>query len=498
MRFVPVGELIYGALKTPKVRPEVVSIPESGLIVAQTGESVTLACQVTKGNPQPEVKWHRRERKMPSGEEFIRGLSFTYTSVSRHHSGNYICSADNGFGEPSETTLKLDVQPKRFEPLSRIDMNGFRFCEGGLLITETGLGSLDSLTEVFNRFPSISDAPEIDQDETFIHTGEGYETEIVCVIHSSPRAEVSWLKDGFPIDSSATNEITHRGNRHTLLLRDVKEESFGDYTCQAKNLHGEAEKTTRVSDLLVGHHRGAVSGKRRGSVYMACQYLVFSVETRERSSSPLFICSSVNVHQVNRNPAKLNHSTRMETGYHSVYHFHHIHGLSTPRSCNKRRLEEMVEAISNDLYLGRFHFAGKANDVNFKSDPKGPNYDQYALEWTAQSSTPITHFKVQYKAETDVQWTEAEIEAVNVDREFYAGGYTLPQLRPATVYMTRVASQNSYGYNDYGEIFKFATKGADPVQKPMTAGALSLVDRQPFRVVLITLVSVIFAHLSSR
>ncbi|XP_059095188.1 lachesin-like isoform X2 [Tigriopus californicus] len=323
-----------------RVRPEVVSIPESGLIVAQTGESVTLACQVTKGNPQPEVKWHRRERKMPSGEEFIRGLSFTYTSVSRHHSGNYICSADNGFGEPSETTLKLDVQH----------------------------------------------APEIDQDETFIHTGEGYETEIVCVIHSSPRAEVSWLKDGFPIDSSATNEITHRGNRHTLLLRDVKEESFGDYTCQAKNLHGEAEKTTRVS--------------------------------------------------------------------------------------------------------------GKANDVNFKSDPKGPNYDQYALEWTAQSSTPITHFKVQYKAETDVQWTEAEIEAVNVDREFYAGGYTLPQLRPATVYMTRVASQNSYGYNDYGEIFKFATK--DPVQKPMTAGALSLVDRQPFRVVLITLVSVIFAHLSSR
>lgn len=67
---------------------------------------------------------------------------------------------------------------------------------------------------------------------------------------------------------------------------------------------------------------------------------------------------------------------------------------------------------------------------------------------------------MQYKAETDVQWTEAEIEAVNVDREFYAGGYTLPQLRPATVYMTRVASQNSYGYNDFGEIFKFATKGA--------------------------------------
>ena len=103
---------------------------------------------------------------------------------------------------------------------------------------------------------------------------------------------------------------------------------------------------------------------------------------------------------------------------------------------------------------------GKAGDVTFKSDPKGPNYDRYALEWTGVSSTPITHFRVQYKAETDLQWADAELEAVNLDREFYAGGYTLPDLRPATVYLARVSSKNAYGYNDFGEIFKFATKGA--------------------------------------
>ena len=58
------------------------------------------------------MKWHRRERKLPSGETEIHALSLTYTAVTRHHSGNYICSADNGFGEPSETVLKLDVQRK--------------------------------------------------------------------------------------------------------------------------------------------------------------------------------------------------------------------------------------------------------------------------------------------------------------------------------------------------------------------------------------------------
>lgn len=49
---------------------------------------------------------------MPSGEESIRGLSLTYTAVTRHHSGVYICEADNGFGEPSSAVLRLDVQRK--------------------------------------------------------------------------------------------------------------------------------------------------------------------------------------------------------------------------------------------------------------------------------------------------------------------------------------------------------------------------------------------------
>ena len=94
------------------VKPIVAPVPANGLLVVQTGDTVTLSCKVTAGSPPPDVQWHRRERKMPSGEERIHGQSITFTSVNRHHSGNYICSADNGFGEPSETILKLDVQRK--------------------------------------------------------------------------------------------------------------------------------------------------------------------------------------------------------------------------------------------------------------------------------------------------------------------------------------------------------------------------------------------------
>ena len=87
-------------------------MPDNGIIVAETGDSVTLACEISRGSPTPEMTWTRKERKMPTGEDNIRGLSLTYTAVTRHHSGIYICSADNGFGQPTVANLKLDVQRK--------------------------------------------------------------------------------------------------------------------------------------------------------------------------------------------------------------------------------------------------------------------------------------------------------------------------------------------------------------------------------------------------
>ena len=57
-------------------------------------------------------------------------------------------------------------------------------------------------------------------------------------------------------------------------------------------------------------------------------------------------------------------------------------------------------------------------------------------------------------------WAERELDAVNRERNFYSGDFTIPSLRPATVYLARVSSKNAYGYNEFGAEFKFATKGA--------------------------------------
>ena len=96
-------------------------------------------------------------------------------------------------------------------------------------------------------FFEISDKPELEQEETFIHTGEGDQTEVICIVHSSPKAEVTWYKDGGPIDSSSGFIMNQRGNRHTLTIPSVDSSKFGRYSCRAQNAYGEDQKTTEVS-----------------------------------------------------------------------------------------------------------------------------------------------------------------------------------------------------------------------------------------------------------
>merc|ERR1711976_427618 len=243
---------------------------------------------------------------MPSGEDSIEGLSLTFTSVTRHNSGVYICEADNGFGQPSSAVLKLDVQH----------------------------------------------APEIEQEETFVHSREGDETEAICVVHSSPRAEVTWYKNNQPLDSSR-NQITHIGNRHKLTIPVTSKESFGQYTCRATNQYGESSKTTEIS--------------------------------------------------------------------------------------------------------------GKAEPAIIKSDQKGTEYNRFHLEWTAISFSPITTFKIEYKALGSSSWKSDEATAIRLPHEekVFTGSYVLTRLKPATVYEARISSLNKYGYSNPSKVFKFATRGAD-------------------------------------
>jgi len=253
---------------------------------------------------------------MPDGSESTKGMSLTFTKVTRHNSGIYVCAADNGFGEPSTAEIKLDVEHR----------------------------------------------PEIDQEETFVHTREGDQTEVICVVHSSPKANVTWYKNGEPLDTRQ-HQISQIGNRHTLSLPITTKEAFGQYTCRASNTYGTSQKTTEVS--------------------------------------------------------------------------------------------------------------GKAEAAIINSDAKGAELNRYHLQWTADSFSPINKFRVEFKEVGESQWQADETTAIKIPQEEkkFTGSYVIPRLRPATHYVARVSSQNTYGYSNPSQVFSFSTKGARPAQEPLNGGA---------------------------
>ncbi len=109
-----------------------------------------------------------------------------------------------------------------------------------------------------------------------------------------------------------------------------------------------------------------------------------------------------------------------------------------------------------------FSFLGKAEPASIKSDPKGPEYDRFSLEWNARSLSPINRFKIQYKGLQDDTWNEEEVEAypLPMAENIYTGTFMIQDLAPASVYMARVSSHNVYGYSEPGQVFQFATRGA--------------------------------------
>jgi len=182
------------------VPPSVQPLPQDGKFVVRKGSTITLECEA-KGNPTPKITWQRANNVLPSGEKFVEGNSVIIQEVSRHHSGIYVCSADNEVGNPARAEIDLKVLYQ----------------------------------------------PEIEVEQTWLPTGEGIEAEVACNIHAEPVPEVKWYKDTMLLDPTNNRHMQTYGNRYVLLLKNVRETDFGNYSCMADNSLGRSRGSIEVS-----------------------------------------------------------------------------------------------------------------------------------------------------------------------------------------------------------------------------------------------------------
>jgi len=181
--------------------PSIVKTPSNGLVKADKGDDVTLSC-VGSGNPKPVITWTRLNKKLPDGREKLEATQLSFKNVNRRHAGTYVCTANNGFGTEVKEEIRLDVEYQ----------------------------------------------PEVEVEEVFIHAMENNKVELVCLVHAQPHATINWFKNEIQLtEDDATLE--RFGHKSILTIPKLGHSDYGNYTCRAKNIHGEIAKNVEVSGL---------------------------------------------------------------------------------------------------------------------------------------------------------------------------------------------------------------------------------------------------------
>nr|XP_029732048.1 igLON family member 5-like [Aedes albopictus] len=185
------------------VPPTIIGVsPESRKLDIHKGNPVQLACNAT-GNPQPKIIWSRRNNLLPTGEPNKTGNAFLVPHANRHSSGHYKCTADNRVGQPDSREIVVNV-----------------------------------------LYP-----PEIEVEQQTVHSGVGHEAQLVCIVHAEPAPNVIWYKETTQLGTTEQHSQQVRGNKHSLIIRNVTRSDLGNYTCQASNSLGKDRGTLNLSGL---------------------------------------------------------------------------------------------------------------------------------------------------------------------------------------------------------------------------------------------------------
>jgi len=183
-----------------RVEPVITTSPKEPLTLPEGG-SATLSCQLLSGTPIPDLKWIRCDGgNFPNGGKEIVKDIVKFESVTRDHSGCYLCQAQNGFAEEPVTSMA---------------------------------------TLVVEYPPSVHIKKSEDSSETLT---------ITCTVESHPSPQISWLKNGEIIEDEKKHIVinTHSA-RSTLNLVSLDETDFGNYTCEAENKFGKDWKSVRLT-----------------------------------------------------------------------------------------------------------------------------------------------------------------------------------------------------------------------------------------------------------
>lgn len=198
---------VQGEVHTVAKEPELPKIKlQMADVEVNDGSSAILEAKVT-GYPKPQVTWYQGNEEIGVDErhrflyEDEESYSLLIKSVKRTDAGEYTLQAVNHLGK-AETSAKLYV-------LS---------------------------TPKFRK--ELKDQELMTNDNLSLNVN----------IEAEPKPEVKWFKDGKHIkESERVKIINEKDGSHTLMIKKVKVEDSGNYSCVVDNTSGQKSSYSVVT-----------------------------------------------------------------------------------------------------------------------------------------------------------------------------------------------------------------------------------------------------------
>ncbi|XP_060684966.1 MAM domain-containing glycosylphosphatidylinositol anchor protein 2 [Hemiscyllium ocellatum] len=172
-------------------------VPEH--IVVNPGDSLSMVCVTTGGDPPPTLTWIKAIGPLPK-TSVLKGGTLTLHSINVEEAGAYSCLANNNVGNPAKKSSTITVRALK---------------KGRFWIT-----------------------PDPYHDDDNIQIGR--EVKISCQVEAIPPDELtfSWFKNGRPLRSSermviSTTDPDVSPGTTSLDIIDLRFTDFGTYTCVA-------------------------------------------------------------------------------------------------------------------------------------------------------------------------------------------------------------------------------------------------------------------------
>lgn len=234
---------------TQRLRPRVI----------QESKHVKLSCQVS-GNPPPVITWRKGRTEITSGDPHIdlqssHGIcTLEINQCGTSDVGEYVCRAENTHGY-DETSAFVFVERHGKKPRESIDSLQSMQSVDVSYNHDTPPREVRSTQESqpapkIKKRKMVTFAPRIVEEIQGLTVYEGATIMLQCRVDGKPVPTSRWLfnEKDLPVEFGGSVEIKDDPDCPTLIMRDIRLQMAGEYSCVVSN---ECGSVCTVADVVI-------------------------------------------------------------------------------------------------------------------------------------------------------------------------------------------------------------------------------------------------------